>query len=163
MPAAPTVIGAVPNALLNTTRRRSPPNVVWTTCRSVWPLNCTGGGGAPRPPAGWAAGAAATAGDASASGTARAAGRRKERPPPARARCRRSTRCRSSGLARSAARTRSTRRPSARRREPEQFGAISCRHATAHRASRVKRRPCVVHGATELTTGAPNHLPPQTV
>ncbi len=68
IPAAPTVIGAVPNALLNTTRSRSPPNVVWTTCRSVWPLNCTGGGGPPRPLAGWAAGAAATAGEAPGAG-----------------------------------------------------------------------------------------------
>jgi hypothetical protein len=33
--AAPTTSGAVPNALLNTTRRRSPPIEVWTMSRSV--------------------------------------------------------------------------------------------------------------------------------
>jgi hypothetical protein len=33
--AAPIVMGAVPNALLKTTRALDPPRLVWTTCRSV--------------------------------------------------------------------------------------------------------------------------------
>ncbi len=33
--AAPIVSGALPNALLSTTRTRAPPRLVWTICRSV--------------------------------------------------------------------------------------------------------------------------------
>ena len=53
--AAPISIGAVPNALLSTTRTRLPPMLVRTTWRSVWLLTVAGGT-KPRPPPG-AAGA----------------------------------------------------------------------------------------------------------
>src|SRR3954468_9079346 len=41
--APPSASGRVPKALVNTTRTRSPPRLVWTICRSVWLL--TDGGG----------------------------------------------------------------------------------------------------------------------
>ena len=46
-----SAIGAVPNALLSTTRTRLPPMLVCTTCRSVWLLTVAGGTN-PRPPPG---------------------------------------------------------------------------------------------------------------
>jgi hypothetical protein len=40
------VIGALPNALLSSTRTRDPPRLTRTTCRSVWLVKCMKGGGA---------------------------------------------------------------------------------------------------------------------
>src|SRR3954468_10703656 len=46
MCAAPIVTGAVPYALLSTTRTFEPPMLAWTICRSVWFVDWTKGGGA---------------------------------------------------------------------------------------------------------------------
>ena len=80
--AAPTTSGAVPNWLLNTTRRRSPPSVGRTTRRSVWLLKLrTGGvGGGP------AGATAAGAGSGAACGVA-AGGTAGAWPRPAAAGC----------------------------------------------------------------------------
>src|SRR5580765_386905 len=52
--AAPTSSGTLPNALLKTTRSRSPPSETRTICRSVWFLKFNGAGGVKpaRPPPG---------------------------------------------------------------------------------------------------------------
>src|SRR4051812_9277702 len=75
--AAPTSSGSVPNALLSTTRTRSPPSDVCTISRSVWFLKLIGGGGAgafARPPPGggpkFAAGAHADPAGAAAAAAA---------------------------------------------------------------------------------------------
>src|SRR5688572_2041468 len=62
MYAAPMVNGAVPNALLNTTRTRDPPMLARTICRSVWFVKCVNGAGPNVVPAGACAGFAAGGG-----------------------------------------------------------------------------------------------------